>query len=926
MFRTTRPALAALVAAFFSACAVASAWPTHFAEDARKAAAAAAAAASSASPAANSPGTKGDAGAAAEGEAALPSYEKFTTGADLADGIFPLVRKDGKVYMTLSKAQFDTDFYEHATTANGLGGFGLLSGDDFEQPARIIRFQRISDKRVAIVVPQQRLLGTPGTPIQNAMAGSTSQSVLAVVPVVAQDKASGKVVIDPSFLLSDTLDLGNELSDIVKDPENPEGGYRLDPGRTYYGPSKAFPKNDVIEADETFVSSKPDSTINTVEDPHSVQMRVKYNFAQILSTPDYMPRLGDDRVGFWEDPHLNFDRDDSLDNVSRFITRWNLRASDPTKPSPAVKPLVYTLTNTIPMEYHGAIRDAILEWNKAFARVGILDAIQVQEQPNDPAFDPDDIRYNPIRWLTEANAGGFAEAQIEWDPRTGEIFRSGVLIDSDIMRYGKFFYGDLAGPESGAPTSDQPSVEDQIPELWDPSKMAVAKPRIPKFLHRDTGAREQAQLGALAFSLYGEEVPAGYTYDFLKSIVLHEVGHDFGLAHNFMGHDAYTADELRSRAFTRANGVASSVMEYSPLNLWPRNSQHGDYFQATIGPYDYHAIHWGYAPVLGAHTPEDEVATLNRWASVATDPKFAFASDEDVQYDGHAVDPRIAQYMLTRDSISWCKMQLGIYQGLMRTLDTRYPRPEMPWDQERLAFRLLMGQYGRCSVAMTHYIGGEYLSRARRGDPNAPQPLTPVPRSEEQRAFANLDAYLFQDSAWQISPVTLRRLTYSEYEPEANLGYDPTPRHDLSLTSLVATLQNRALQAMFSTLMLERLVDLPSKAGSSYDTMTIDDLFTWMQNSAYGDIARGSPGRSVLRHNLQRNYTRLLEHIAFAPSPGTPYDAQALALHELGSLSGNLRHALGGPRFDLQTQAHLEALQSEVSRTLDTRSVTPAGS
>jgi hypothetical protein len=81
-----------------------------------------------------------------------------------------------------------------------------------------------------------------------------------------------------------------------------------------------------------------------------------------------------------------------------------------------------------------------------------------------------------------------------------------------------------------------------------------------------------------------------------------------------------------------------------------------------------------------------------------------------------------------------------------------------------------------------------------------------------------------------------------------------------------------------------------------------------------------------LRHNLQRNYTRLLEHIAFAPSPGTPYDAQALALHELGSLSGNLRHALGGPRFDLQTQAHLEALQSEVSRTLDTRSVTPAGS
>jgi len=63
---------------------------------------------------------------------------------------------------------------------------------------------------------------------------------------------------------------------------------------------------------------------------------------------------------------------------------------------------------------------------------------EAQDQPTDPAWDPDDIRYNTIRWLTEANGGGFLEAQIEWDPRTGEIFRGGVLIDSDFVRYSKF--------------------------------------------------------------------------------------------------------------------------------------------------------------------------------------------------------------------------------------------------------------------------------------------------------------------------------------------------------------------------------------------------------------------------------------------------------------------------------------------------------
>jgi len=62
------------------------------------------------------------------------------------DGLFGVVRKGGKVYLALGRDQFDRDYYEHATTANGLGGYGILSGDDFTQPACIVRFKRVSDK------------------------------------------------------------------------------------------------------------------------------------------------------------------------------------------------------------------------------------------------------------------------------------------------------------------------------------------------------------------------------------------------------------------------------------------------------------------------------------------------------------------------------------------------------------------------------------------------------------------------------------------------------------------------------------------------------------------------------------------------------------------------------------------------------------
>ena len=69
---------------------------------------------------------------------------------------------------------------------------------------------------------------------------------------------------------------------------------------------------------------------------------------------------------------VGFDREDTIDTNVRYITRWNVQASDPTKPSPAKHPIVYTLTNTIPEQYKPAIRDALLEWNKAFEKIGIL--------------------------------------------------------------------------------------------------------------------------------------------------------------------------------------------------------------------------------------------------------------------------------------------------------------------------------------------------------------------------------------------------------------------------------------------------------------------------------------------------------------------------------------------------------------------------
>jgi hypothetical protein len=241
-------------------------------------------------------------------------------------------------------------------------------------------------------------------------------------------------------------------------------------------------------------------------------------------------------------------------------------------------------------------------------------------------------------------------------------------------------------------------------------------------------------------------------------------------------------------------------------------------------------IHWGYASVPGAKTPQDEKPTLDRWAAASVDPKYAFAGDEDGDFaGGHAIDPRAAPFLLSNKPMDWCATQLDMTKGFIGTLDRRFPAPQEPWEDERVAFLSLLNRYSTCAMSLTHYIGGEYLSRNRVGDPGAHTALTPVPRAEEKRAFSMLDRYVFADANWHFSPATLQRLVYTEYmDFGGGFGYDPTDRHDVPVVEIVGGLQARALASMFAPLVLQRLADMPTKAAPN-STMTLADLFAWTQ-------------------------------------------------------------------------------------------------
>lgn len=803
------------------------------------------------------------AAAAAAMQAGQPvPYEVFVRGATVQDGLIAIIHKSGRVYLALKRSQLNADFIQTAVPSSGLGGLGPAQGEPYVAPARLIRFEKVDDT-VVVRWPNTYTITRPNTPEATGVQQSLPSSVVAVVPIAAADENT--VVIPASFLLGDVADFDSSIN---FGPPSP-GAYRLDASRSFFAVTKAFPENDVLRVDQTWQSAAP-NRIDNAPDPRSLEVLMTYNIIQ-APTDGYVPRIADPRVGYFTQPFINFSTDQV--NTSRtvhYIMRWNFGPRTSSAPMRATRPLVFYLGSDIPYQYRNTVKSALLTWNDAFRRIGILDAVQVLQEPNDPSWDPEDIRHNLIRWLNTSSPAFGAEALLVTDPRTGEELNIGVNFDAVEGLAGRT-YRYVVAPARGLP---------------------------------DAAAAENT-----------------FVQDLIWSVILHESGHDFGLQHNFIGTMAYSAKQMQSKAFTSRYGVSNSVMEYSPVNLWPKGTPQGDYFQLALGPYDYYAIRYGYGYIRNASTPTAEIPTLRRWASGWTNPWTRFASDEDVSFQtGHAIDPRVAQNDLTNHPLQWCDGQMKMMHGVMNAVTQRFPAPGHSYDEARQAFTTPFNYYLRCATMPAHWIGGEYISRAAKGDPGAGPPLSPVSVADERAAWTMLANGLFSESAWHFNPNVLNKLTYSEYSDftDGSWAYAPTPRHDVAVTTIVNGAQNQTLSELFAPLTLQRIDDLQTKY-SPGSTMSLTNLFDWARGSIFGELTGGINGAGPIRRNLQMAYAKRLSDMWVNPAPGTPADAQALARIQLEDLKHLVGLGLQSSRLSELTRAHLEALGAVAQQALDAK-------
>lgn len=345
--------------------------------------------------------------------------DKVVPDATKIPGLITMFRKKDNLFAEVGSGQLNKDFIIVVSIAKGIGNGVLYTGQtwDIWDGDMIWQFRKVDD-RIQIVRRNYRYQADSGTTEEKSVKLSFTDSIIFSLPIVAIGPSGGDVVdLTPIF-----------MSDLPGISRYALRGFSFAKDRSNWEKVKGFAENVEIEVAATYSSGNDQSDFDgLVLDGRGLTVNVHYSISK-LPDSGYKSRYADERVGYFTTAIKNLNKNADDGNFVRYINRWNLQKLEPDADvSLPKKPIVFWLDKTIPYQYRKPIRDGILEWNKAFEEAGFYNAIEVRQQEENDTWDPEDIRYNTIRW-SSANMG-FAIGPSRVNPMTGEILDADVVLD-----------------------------------------------------------------------------------------------------------------------------------------------------------------------------------------------------------------------------------------------------------------------------------------------------------------------------------------------------------------------------------------------------------------------------------------------------------------------------------------------------------------
>jgi Met-zincin/Domain of unknown function (DUF5117) len=851
----------------------------------------------------------------------FPELEEVVRGAKELDGLFRLYLKDETVFAELQHNQFEVPYLCPISIARGLSS-NYFGGDTLNDDQWVLLFRRVGD-RVFLIRRNVRFQAKSSTTVARAVETTYTDSVLMALRIYGTHSGRNSVLLSFNDIFMTNfadLRLGH-----------------FDANRSTWGKVKAFPDNIEMQVSATYTGGGGDGVI----DDRASTLVLHYGLCK-LPDSGYTPRLADDRVGHVLSVVKDFSNDTKPTPFLRYVNRWRLERADGStwkegaKLVPPKKKIVFWIEKSVPDEYRGYVRDGILEWNKAFAKIGYRDAIEVRQQENED-FDPEDIHYNTFRWVT--NDMGFAKGPSRANPFTGELIDADIVFDASMVRYyrqagalwgGNSAIGDAISPIRameegiGLPGSTAMGWNDRLSLTPDRAARERASALQHGWCECGTCLKRELNLLAMTLAVRDAAPPADSAVlseeligQAIKETTMHEVGHTLGLRHNFKASTMLKNEDLNNTAITRAKGLSGSVMDYNPVNIAPKGVKQGDFFSTTLGPYDYWAIEYAYRPLSGG--TEGEYSELKKIAQRGAEAGHDYATDEDLMTSS---DPLVNLWDLGADPMKFAEDRMLLAEELLVKLAEKGADKGEGYQRTREAFGILLQQYGNSAYLISKYIGGVSMHRDHAGDPSGRDPQVVVAPDKQRAALKFLQAHLLTDKPFQFSPKLLRRLASDRW---AHWGNERVfmNRVEFPVHERILDIQKVVLSHTLSNPVLSRIQNnaLGAEADAKEKPLTLAEVFRTLTDGIWNDAVNGGKGvkptlaTSIVRRNLQREYLKSLGGLVNGTPPA---DARSLARAHLKEIQHRIETQLANKNLSIEetTRAHLEESRERIAKVL----------
>jgi len=792
-----------------------------------------------------------------------------TKGNKKNEGLFTLYQDTatGSVQMYVRKDQLDKEFIYQSFSING--PVALYLNQSMHRATLVFKIKKAFDK-LEFAIVNTGFFYDKDNPVSKTQDVDKSEAIFYADKVALEDSLGYLISADALFM-SEKLDPVKPIFAPGQATPFTFNLGQLNPTKSKYAQLRSFPDNTDVVVDLTYDNPAALAGSPDVTDPRYVRVRMQHSFIEMPKN-DFKGRRDDPRVGYFMQQVTN---QTSISPVpyKDIINRWNLVKKDPSAAlSEPVEPLVYWIENTTPLEYRQIIYDAGMKWNEAFEKAGFKNALQMKIMPDDATWDPADIRYNVIRWVSSVQPAYGAIGPSFVNPRTGQIIGADITVE---------WFSGSATPISdelynGAPV--QPGM--QFPGLnikqYDNCTIAA-----------DLKAQYTTGLTALEVAGAGDKEIKEMHKQFLTYLIMHEMGHTLGLNHNMKSSQMLSPAEINNTSITHSIGLIGSVMDYPAINVSLDRSKQGDYYTTKAGPYDLWAIEYGYTPF----TESTEETGLTKILSRSTDPKLAFGNDgDDMRSPGKGMDPRVNINDLTSDAIGYAEERFKLVNGLMGKLVTKYTKTGHSYAELRTRYGSLNAQRANMISAVSRYVGGVYIDRSYPEQQSGNKPYTPVPLATQKRAMEVMTKYVFAPNAFDADAQVFPYLQIQRrgFNQQAN-------GEDYRVTNNIFNMQvSSTLAHILSPATLQRITNT-RMYGNQY---SVADVMNDLVKGIFDADMNGNV--NVYRQFLQTGFVKGTAQLMSETSPIDDV-SKASALYTLKKLKTKLAAAVS---TNEETKAH----------------------